>query len=267
MTVKPWQRLVAEIESLAAPGGRARQQSCVVEGIRLVERALRAGAELTGAVAVDSFLSDPSSRYVALRSELAQRRCEPVEVADEVMARLTDGRSLGGIVAMARLPQRPTLAEILQRAAASPRFVVCVSFNDPGNVGALVRTAHASGASAILATGSTDVFHPKGVRTSMGSVFRMPVLEWPDLASLAEQLRAHGVRSLGAVTDNGTPLPDLEHRDRPLAIVLGSEAFGLDEAERRLLDELVTIPMAEDVDSFSVNAAAAVLLYELRSRT
>jgi TrmH family RNA methyltransferase len=112
--------------------------------------------------------------------------------------------------------------------------------------------------------GATGAFHPKAIRTSMGSLFRMKVLEYATLEPLVQALRAAGIRTLGAVSRNGTPLPELGARTGPLAVVFGSEAFGLSAEECRQLDELVTIPMRTGVDSFSVNAAAAMFLYELQ---
>jgi len=257
-------RLVAEIGAVAAAGGRARLSMCSVEGTRLCERALRAGARLPRAVVSRAFTEDLSARTAALRTELEAHGCELCLVSDDRFARLTGGRSLGGILALAHLPGQPTLTEVLARPLATPlRLLVCVAFNDPGNVGALVRTAHAAGASAVLAVGATDAFHPRAIRTSMGSLFRVPILAWPDVPALVAELRAAGVRTVGAVTSGGVPLPELGERGRPTAIVLGSEATGLSSTEAALLDERVTIPMASGVDSLSVNAAAAVLLYEL----
>ena len=257
-----WRRVVAEVEAAAAPGGRRRLGLCVVEGTRLFERALRAGARVEQALCSSSFATDEGRRAVELRRSLEERECAPIEVADEVLERLTDGRSLGGIVGLARIPSPPSLPEVL---AADPnaRFLACVAFNDPGNVGALVRTAHAGGAAAVLAVGGTDAFHPKALRTSMGSLFRVPVLEWPDWASCAADLRRAGVRRLGALTRGGADPRDLPRAEGPLALVLGSEAFGLSAADRAGLDGAVTLPMAAGVDSLSVNAAAAVLLWTL----
>ena len=99
----------------------------------------------------------------------------------------------------------------------------------------------------------------------MGSVFRLPVLHRPDLASALAELRAARVRTVGAVTTGGTPLPDLDREDGPLAVLLGSEAFGFSTADRGALDGLVTIPMPKSVDSLSINAAAAVLLYGVQA--
>jgi len=258
---------VAEIEAVAARGGRARFGTCSVEGLRLAERALRSGARLERAVVSREFREDVSERTRALRSQLEADGCELQVVSDAVMAGLPAGRSLGGIIGLAQLPAEPALADVIAQPLVSPlRMLVCVAFNDPGNVGALVRTAHASGASAVMAVGSTDALHPRAIRTSMGSVFRMPILTRPDLSAVAVELREAGVRTVGAVTHGGVPLPGLGNLEAPLAVVLGSEAFGLSPQQGDLFDQRVTIPMAGGVDSYSVNAAAAVLLYELSAR-
>jgi TrmH family RNA methyltransferase len=261
------ERVVAEIEAVAATGGRARLGLCSVEGIRLCERALRAGARLERAVVAREFLEEVADRATSLRTLLETHGCELHVVPDAVMTALTAGRSLGGIIALARLPDERSIEDVLAHPLTTPlRMLACVGFNDPGNVGALVRTAHAGGASAVVAVGSTDAFHPRAIRTSMGSIFRVPILARPDVPMLVAELRAAGVRTVGAVTRDGVPLPRLEDRAAPTAIFLGSEAFGLSPEQSDLLDERVTIPMAAGVDSFSVNAAAAVLLYELSTR-
>jgi 23S rRNA (guanosine2251-2'-O)-methyltransferase len=98
----------------------------------------------------------------------------------------------------------------------------------------------------------------------MGSIARVPVLGYAVLEELLRDLRGSRVRKLGAVSSGGEPPDRLACGDDPVALFLGSEAFGLDEATRGAMDALVTIPMASRVDSYSVNAAAAVILYELR---
>ena len=202
-----------------------------------------------------------------LRAALAARGFGIDCISDGEMRELTGGRELGGIIGVAELPTERTLGEVLAQAQArpgAPLLVAAVGFNDPGNVGALVRTGHASGVAAVLAVGCTDAFHPRAVRTSMGSVFRIPVVTLGDVSQLAAQLSEHGVRSIGAVTQGGIPLPQLPKSDGPCVIVMGSEAFGLSSEEEAQLDLLATIPMTASVDSFSVTAAAAVMLYEMR---
>ncbi len=137
---------------------------------------------------------------------------------------------------------------------------------DPGNVGALTRTALASGATALIAAGISDPYHPRAVRTSMGSLFRIPILRVQSGKALLDELRTLGVVTIGMVTGGGTPLPRVDLRDTPTALFVGREAFGLDGSTIDSLDHLVSIPMASAVDSYSVNAAAAIALYELIAR-
>ena len=181
---------------------------------------------------------------------------------DEVLAEATDGRSLGGFLGLAALPEVRVLGDVLAREP-KPLLLGAVGLDDPGNVGALVRTAHASGAAALVAVGCTDAFHPRAVRTSMGSIFRLPVLEFSELAEALAALRQAGVHSWGSVCEGGQSLRELRAVDGPRAMFLGSEAFGLEQRCRGYFDGLVSIPMPVGVDSLSVNAAAAVLLYGL----
>lgn len=261
------ERAIREIRATYSMKGRRSLGLCSLEGMRVFERALASEAGITCALVDEAFRRDASERYVRLRGALDARAIVPLGISDAEMLELTGGRQLGGIIGLAGLPAERSLAEVLASSeqAEQPLLMVAgVGFNDPGNVGALIRTGHASGVCAVLAVGCTDAFHPRAVRTSMGSVFRIPVVKLPDVASLAAALAESGVRSIGAVTSGGMPLPGVQKTEQPSAVVMGSEAFGLSDEEQALLDELATIPMTASVDSYSVNAAAAVMLYELR---
>ena len=266
VTVKDnWRRLVAEIAAAGTPRGRARLGCCSLEGIRLFERALRAGVSIENCVVTDALLNQPSLRERGLLELLEAAGCQPVVVPSPVMAELTGGRGTGDIVGLAAMPPQPSLEKLLMATDAAPVFLGGIHIDDPGNVGALVRTAHASGSSGLLTVGATDAFHPRAVRTSMGSVFRQPILRWDTMNEMLSDLREHGVRTLAAVSDGGTPLPAVARVSGPCAVFLGSEAFGLETSFQESVDERVTIPMAHGVDSLSVNAAAAVLLYALKN--
>ena len=261
------ERALREIRATYSKKGRQSLGRCSLEGLRVFERAVASGAAITCALVDEAFLADASERFVRMRAALDSRGIPSLGIADAEMLELTGGRQLGGIIGLAELPAERSLADVLasSQAAEQPLLMVAgVGFNDPGNVGALIRTGHASGVCAVLAVGCTDAFHPRAVRTSMGSVFRIPVVNLPDVASLATALAESGVRSIGAVTSGGIPLPEVQKTEQPSVVVMGSEAFGLSEEEKLLLDELATIPMTASVDSYSVNAAAAVMLYEMR---
>lgn len=258
-------RVVAEIRATATRAGRAKLGACSLEGTRLFERALRAGARIRAAVSTAEYLDSEAPRVRAVIGELVSRGCPLTVIPDDDMEALTGGRSIGAIVGLADLPAPTPLADLLAAAGGAPPFFLgCLGVDDPGNIGALTRTAHASGARALLTVGACDAFHPKAVRTSMGSIFRLPVIAREELGELLEELSNHGVRCAGSVSENGSPLAAFPFGCEPWAVFLGSEAFGLSADQRAAFDALLNIPMSPGVDSLSVNAAAAVLLWELR---
>ena len=233
----------------------------------MVERALRAGVPLEAVLLSESFREHPSPRIGELLGEIAARGCRCETAPDAVLDDLTAGRGIGAVVGLVRLPGRRSLAAILRaRGTERSTLLVGVDVEDPGNVGALVRTALASGAAAFVGIGISDAFHPRAVRTSMGSLFKLPVLRYESVAPLFAELEGKGFVKLGAMSRAGTPLPKLRFEGRSVAVFVGGEAFGLAEEVAAAMDALATVPMAPGVDSLSVNAAAAVILYEIERR-
>lgn len=263
----PWGGLLADIRRAETPRGRARLGCFAIEGMRVFERALRAGAPLEAVLLSESFREDPSPRIGELLAELATRGCRCETAPDAVLEDLTAGRGIGAVVGLVRLPAPRSIDEILaNRGAGRSTLLVGVDVEDPGNVGALVRTALASGAAAFVEVGISDVFHPRAVRTSMGSLFKLPVPKYESVAPLLADLERLGVVKVGAVSRAGTPLPKLRFEGGDVAVFVGGEAFGLSGEVAGAMDALATVPMAPGVDSFSVNAAAAVILYEIGRR-
>lgn len=140
-------------------------------------------------------------------------------------------------------------------------IVVCVDVRDPGNAGTVLRSSEAAGASAVVfCDGSVDVFNPKTVRASAGSLFHVAVVNGGPVIDVLATLGSWGLRSLGTVARDGTPYDEVD-LTQPVAIVLGNEAHGL--PGDLVLDELVTIPMAGSGESLNVGMAAAVLTFEV----
>jgi TrmH family RNA methyltransferase len=240
--------------------------SFAIEGTRLVERGLRAGAPIKHLVVAKSFLDDPDPRCRKLLEAIESAGIPLHEVADEIVIEFTGQRDVGAIIGLVRSPDPTSIPAILARDSVRRlRFLVGVDIEDPGNVGALVRTALASGAAAFIAVGITEPYHPRAVRTSMGSVFKLPILIRQQLAPLQEEFRVQHILTVGAVSSGGPRPERIGNSEGHLALCLGSEAFGLPKSVIDSLDRQVTIPMEPGVDSYSVNAAAAVLLYALRA--
>jgi TrmH family RNA methyltransferase len=234
----------------------------VLEGPDLVVAALDAGVELE-AVYFEAAAWTP--RQPACSAALARAEAsgvELVELDDGVLERVADARSPQPVLGVAAMPPSG-LATIPPRG-----FVLVLSdVNDPGNLGTAIRSADASGASAVVVCGeSVDVFNPKTLRATAGSVFQIAVAIAPALAEVTAALRSSGRVILGAVVDGGQPLwtASLAHE---VAVVVGAESRGLDDEDRSLLDGMITIEMAGRAESLNVGVAAALVCFEsLRQR-
>jgi TrmH family RNA methyltransferase len=233
----------------------------LVDGGRESLRALEAGAIVETAFVCPPLLATTEARRVAekLGQDAAPfgARIEVVVVGERAFEKLAYGDRSDGVVLVVRAP-RSTLADV--ELPPNPLVVVTEDVEKPGNVGAILRSADAAGASAVIAAGGTDLFNPNVIRASVGTVFTMPVAAAPAVEVVA-WLRDHGLRVLATRVD-----ADCLHVDAdltgPVAVVLGSESDGLSDAWRSPGVEAVRLPMAGVADSLNVSVAAAVLLYE-----
>ncbi len=272
-TPQPWTAVLAKFEEASSPEGRRQTGRFTVEGFRLVERALNTGAAIEHILVGESAWNLPCERMQKLLKALASRQCSVVQVPDTVADRITEGRTFGAVQALVALPVSLPFPEWLAtRVAQAPQapqaapltLLVLEQMMDPGNVGALLRTAHAMGADALVAIGGSDPFHPRSARTSMGSIFRVPVFRTKTADELLTLLRQHRVCTIGAAIEASTQLPDVHFPTTHQALFMGNEGEGLSHDTRAQLDHIVSIPMSEAIDSLSVNAATAVILYAMR---
>lgn len=256
-----WRKTLQLVERLSVPRGRRETGLFTLEGHRAMERAIRNHAPLERVLVSEAFATSTQSRETRIVKEV-ERLGVPLDVApDGCIRELTGGRGLGEVFAVMRRPPEPAWEDLYP---AGKRSLALVGWNlgDPGNTGAVVRSALAAGASGFLAVGTTDPWHPKAVRTSMGSLFALPVKrvaedEWIHI------LHGRGIETIASVCRDATPLPRFQTQAPHLALVMGSEAFGLPGDIAHRLRRRVTIPMPPGVDSYSINAAAAVLAYTL----
>jgi TrmH family RNA methyltransferase len=141
-------------------------------------------------------------------------------------------------------------------------FVICVDVRDPGNLGTVLRTGEASGASGVICCeGSVDMYGPKTVRASAGSLFHVPIVAGLEPLEVLDRMGRWGVCRLGTDVRSGTPYDEAD-LTAPTAIVLGNEAHGLGPDLDASLDGTLTIPMAGRSESLNVGMAAAVLCFE-----
>ena len=179
-------------------------------------------------------------------------------LGEGVLDSISDTVTPQGLLAVA--PRRTTSLEAL--VEASGPVLVLVDVADPGNAGTLVRTAEAFGAAGVVFAGtSTDAFGPKAVRAAAGSLLRLPIVEEPDTAVVIDRLRELGRITIATIVSGGSA-PESIDLTGPLAVVVGSEAHGLDPAIIEQCDRTATIPVASSVESLNVSVAGAVVLFE-----
>jgi TrmH family RNA methyltransferase len=229
----------------------------VGEGIHLAEEALTTGAPIEAAVATPRLDRLPGG--ADLRRRLAD--AAPLsETSDAVMETLQDARSPQPVLVIVR---RPPLA--LDRAVSGrggvPLVVVAVALQDPGNLGGLVRTADGAGATGFVVAGDgVDLFHPRAVRATMGSIFRLPLARAP-WRDVGPALAASGVAAIGTDPHDGDDYATIDW-DRPSALVLGAESAGVPRALGSWIETWIRVPMHAGVESLSVGAAGAAILFE-----
>src|SRR5690606_8673746 len=161
------------------PGFRRSRGDLVGIGRRSkqrAERAVRAGSPPWRLIVSQRLMRQKDGRTRAVLSELEQVGRQVFAVPEAILLELADGRNSGLMFGLCVVPEQPTLQKLRERAQADGApIVVLVDVEEPGNVGALIRTALAAGAVGLVAAGSSDAYHPKAVRTSMGSVFKLPI--------------------------------------------------------------------------------------------
>jgi TrmH family RNA methyltransferase len=239
---------------------RQRRGEVLVQGVRPINLALQHGWSVTtllydGGRALSRWAADILARTTAARVAL------PPELLRELGGKLEDVPELLAIV---KLP-----ADDLERIAVADDFlgVVFDRPTSPGNIGTLVRSADAFGASGVIITGhAADPYDPKAVRASTGSIFAIPIVRAPshrEVVDWVAAVRARGIPLVVVGTDEKAPR-DLADSDlsRPTLFVIGNETTGMSSAWRAACDEMVRIPIAGSASSLNAAVSATVCLYE-----
>lgn len=203
----------------------------------------------------------------ANRDLIEQARGAGVEVyavSEQNLATMSDTVTPQGVVAVAKAID-VGLSDVLDASGGKPLglVVICAQIRDPGNAGTVIRCADAFGADAvILSDDSVDLYNPKTVRASVGSIFHLPVVTGVDLAAAIEACRASGLQVLAADGSGDADLTELsDDLRRPTAWVMGNEAWGLPTEHLELADRAVAVPLYGRAESLNLATAAAICLY------
>ncbi|MFF4357966.1 TrmH family RNA methyltransferase [Streptomyces sp. NPDC001604] len=255
--ISPRSPRVSAARRLARRNFRSKERLFLAEGPQAVREAAAYGDTL-----VELFATvEAAERYADIIGEARATGARVHLAADDVIADISTTVTPQGLVGICRFIDTP-LEEIL---AAEPKLVaVLANVRDPGNAGTVLRCADAAGAEAVVLTdASVDLYNPKAVRASVGSLFHLPVAVGVPVEEAVEGLRRAGVRILAA-DGAGTDLDDELDKGTmggPTAWVFGNEAWGLPEETRALADAVVRVPIHGKAESLNLATAAAVCLY------
>ncbi|MBL7139146.1 MAG: RNA methyltransferase [Bacteroidales bacterium] len=234
---------------------RRKTSLTVIEGTREISLAMKAGYRLTTLLYCSSIL--PLQQFLELFPQ-EQISCTVTEISVEVFNRLAYRKDSGGVIACAKTAPKG-LSDLLM--PEQPVVLVLESVEKPGNLGAILRTADAAGISAIiLCDPQTDLFHPNTIRASLGTLFTTQVVSASSTDTIA-WLKEKGIRMFAAALTGNTWYHEVDFTV-PVAIIMGSEAFGLSETWLSAVDARIKIPMQGKVDSLNVSSSAAILVFE-----
>jgi TrmH family RNA methyltransferase len=235
-------------------GELTEEGCCAIESAKIVEEAIRSNLRFQALVFSESGASPKAAEKL-----LAQLPAdvESLVVPDDVFKSAVDTESPQGIAALV-YPREFTVSDLTSPGSL---VVVAAGIQDPGNLGTIVRSAEAFGASGIILGEQTvSRFNAKAIRASAGSLFRLPSVA-SKLSDAVSELRKKGFRLVGTSSHNGVPLNEAK-LSGSLALLIGSEGSGLPSRILAQMDESLTIPHSDRLESLNAGVAASILLYE-----
>jgi TrmH family RNA methyltransferase len=247
--------LVKELRAAFAHGELTPDGYCAIEGMRILEEAIRSGLKFKAVF----FRNSAENRAERLLPQLAAH-VETLLLPDKLFASAVPSETPQGVAALVRC-KTFELEDVLAKSRAGPLLAIA-GVQDPGNLGTILRSAEAFGAAgALLGEGTVSPFNSKVIRASAGSVFRLPIVQ-TKLAGILDQMRERGLRLIATSSHKGTPL-DQANLAGPLAVFIGSEGAGLPRDLLTEMTEVVAIPHSPAVESLNAGVAASIVLYEI----
>lgn len=238
---------------------RRESKTFVVEGPRMV---VEAPVESLKAVYVSESYENNQENKAILRE--LKNKCEQMKaayevVADNVFKSVSDTQTPQGIMAVVAMPEY-SLEQLL--SGEKTHLLLLESVQDPGNLGTMVRTGEGAGVTGIIMNKTTvDLFNPKTIRSTMGSIYRVPFYVTEDLGVTMKELQKQGI-SLYAAHLKGERSYDEEDYTKACGFLIGNEGNGLSDEIANLADTYIRIPMEGQVESLNAAISATLLMYE-----
>lgn len=254
-------KLIKDIKLLHKKKGRWNTKSFFIEGLRSVEQCIKSGEKIKHIVYSPELLNEAGQDFIkAIESEA----CGIYEITGELFKDISDTDNPQGILAVVHFNEYK-LEDILK----DNNFLILLDrVQDPGNLGTIIRNADAFGANGVIVTsGCVDIYNPKTIRSTMGSIFQIPIVHMDDASEAMRTLKKQGISVISSSLDTEKYSYDIDLRS-DCALVIGNEASGISDEVIEASDQLVKIPMAGSAESLNVAVASGVLMYEvLRQRS
>jgi TrmH family RNA methyltransferase len=250
--------LVKELRQAFAHGERTEEGDCAIDGLRIVEEAIRSGLRLRAVF----FRESAQDRAERLLPQIGGH-VETLLLPDKLFDSVVPSESPQGVAALVRVKEF-SLDDLMERVQVGP-IIVLAGLQDPGNLGTIFRSAEAFGsAGLVLGEGTVGPFNSKVVRAAAGSLFRLPFVVAKRAGSLDEvsaQLAERKVRLVATSSHKGTPL-DKADITGAVAIFIGSEGSGLPRGLMTKINTTIAIPHSPQVESLNAGVAGSIVLYE-----
>src|SRR5262245_14414052 len=230
-----------------------------VEGLRLADEALRSGLRLEAVIYSDQIArKESAAKLIEAISAVTHRSAS---VSEKLLESISYTKTPQGIVVLADRPDS-SVGRLNDAIDVDPLIVVVHQINNPVNVGAILRTAEASGVAGVITTKPTsDPFSPKSLRGAMGSAFRVPIWRDAEYLDVIDWCRNRKISTISTDASGETPYTAINWK-KSSALILGPESTGLVEKELGAAQEIISIPMHGDVESLNVSVAAGIVLFE-----
>ena len=247
--------LVKELRRAFADGDLTPEGDCAIEGVRIIEEAVRSGLKFRAIF----FRNSASNVSVRLLPQMAAN-VETLLLPDKLFDSSVPSETPQGVAALVRCKQF-SLQDVLDTSPTGPLLAIA-GVQDPGNLGTILRSAEAFGAGGVLlGEGTAGAFNSKVIRASAGSVFRLPIAK-AKLGEALPEMKAQGLRLVATSSHKSRPLDEVD-LSGSLAIFIGSEGAGLPRELLAEMDEVVAIPHSPSVESLNAGVAASIVLYEV----
>ena len=245
--------IVKHIRKLNEKKYREESGEFIIEGIKLIEEAINEKANIDKIIICDDCNLE-GSIYNELKYEIAKLDC--IYVSEKIFNLISDVKTPQGIMAIVKKDNKKQEIRFDENLT-----LILDNIQDPGNMGTILRTADSLNLKqVIISKGSSDIYSPKVVRSTMGAIFRINIIESDDLLKTIKELKKHKINIVVTSLDTNDNIYDINYNKS--AIVIGNEANGVSKEIQEIADKKVKIPMLGKTESLNASVATAVILYE-----